>query len=72
MIFWLSVDPTQVIGLFPGLLPSDFQKQLEYPDSKPDLKPSEVEKGYVALIEYLTQVGCISCIPRRITNRLPD
>lgn len=53
------LDPTQVIGLFPGLLPVDFQKQLEYPDSKPDLKPSEVEKGYVALIEYLTQVSSV-------------
>ncbi|XP_031566770.1 vam6/Vps39-like protein [Actinia tenebrosa] len=51
----LQTDPAQVIGLFPDLLPPDFRKQLEYPDLPPDLKPSEVEKGYVALIEYLTQ-----------------
>ena len=55
LVFCFS-DPTQVIGLFPDLLPSEFRKQLEYPALPPGLSPSEVEKGCVALVEYLTQV----------------
>ncbi|XP_048578453.1 vam6/Vps39-like protein [Nematostella vectensis] len=51
----LETDPTHVIGLFEDLLPSDFRKQLEYPDEPPKLLMSETEKGYVALVEYLTQ-----------------
>lgn len=51
-------DPTHVIGLFPDLLPSEFRKQLEYvyPAPPPPLTPGELEKGCVALVEYLTQV----------------
>lgn len=49
-------DPAQVIGLFPELLPSEFRKQLEYPAPPPQLTPGELEKGCVALVEYLTQV----------------
>ena len=51
------VDPAQVIGLFPDLLPADFRKQLEYPAPPPQLTPGEVEKGCLALVEYLTQVS---------------
>ena len=49
-------DPTQVIGLFPELLPSEFRKLLEYPAPPPQLTPGELEKGCLALVEYLTQV----------------
>lgn len=51
----LQTDPTQVIGLFPELLPSEFRKQLEYPTPPPPLTPGELEKGCLALVEYLTQ-----------------
>ncbi|KAL9957718.1 hypothetical protein ACROYT_G034654 [Oculina patagonica] len=51
----LETDPTQVIGLFPELLPSEFRKQLEYPAPPPQLTAGELEKGCVALVEYLTQ-----------------
>ncbi|KAJ7340060.1 Vam6/Vps39-like protein [Desmophyllum pertusum] len=51
----LETDPTQVIGLFPELLPSEFRKQLEYPAPPPQLTAGELEKGCLALVEYLTQ-----------------
>lgn len=51
----LETDPAQVIGLFPDLLPSEFRKLLEYPAPPPQLTPGELEKGCVALVEYLTQ-----------------
>ncbi|KAI0225860.1 Vam6/Vps39-like protein [Lamellibrachia satsuma] len=51
----LGTDPSHVIGLYPNLLPQDFRKQLEYPDRLPDLQGVELEKGLMALIEYLTQ-----------------
>lgn len=51
----LETDPTHVIGLFPDLLPSEFRKQLEYPAPPPPLTPGELEKGCLALVEYLTQ-----------------
>ena len=54
---WFVADPTQVIGLFPELLPSEFRKQLEYPAPPPPLTPGELEKGCLALVEYLTQVS---------------
>ena len=50
-------DPTHVIGLFPDLLPSEFRKQLEYPAPPPPLTAGELEKGCLALVEYLTQVS---------------
>ena len=53
-------DPTQVIGLFPDLLPSEFRKQLEYPAPPPPLTAGELEKGCLALVEYLTQVSLIT------------
>ncbi|XP_014671052.1 PREDICTED: vam6/Vps39-like protein [Priapulus caudatus] len=52
----LDTDPSHVIGLFPGLLPPDFRSQLEYPEKLPELAGADLENGFVALIEYLTQV----------------
>ncbi|XP_070577538.1 vam6/Vps39-like protein [Ptychodera flava] len=51
----LGTDPAQVIGLFPDLLPQEFRNQLEYPQQPPALSGAELEKGLLALIEYLTQ-----------------
>jgi len=45
-----------VIGLYPNLLPEDFRKQLDYPDALPDLDGTELERGILSLIDYLTQV----------------
>ena len=50
-------DPSHVIGLYPNLLPQDFRNQLEYPDKLPELEGVELEKGLLALINYLTQVS---------------
>ena len=50
-------DPTHVIGLYPDLLPSDYRKQLHYPNPLPTLSGAELEKAHLALIDYLTQVG---------------
>ncbi|CAH1791977.1 unnamed protein product [Owenia fusiformis] len=50
----LGTDASHVIGLYPNLLPQDFRNQLEYPDKLPDLEGAELEKGLLALIEYLT------------------
>lgn len=49
----LDTDPSHVIGLYPNLLPQDFRKQLEYPEKLPDLEGSDLEKGLMALIDYL-------------------
>ena len=59
LVYFLA-DPSHVIGLYPNLLPQDFRNQLEYPDRLPELEGGELEKGLLALIEFLTQV---------ITNR---
>lgn len=53
----LSPDPTHVIGLYPDLLPSDYRKQLHYPNPLPTLSGAELEKAHLALIDYLTQVS---------------
>lgn len=60
--FWLlcSADPTHVIGLYPDLLPSDYRKQLHYPNPLPTLSGAELEKAHLALIDYLTQVCMMS------------
>jgi len=50
-------DPSHVIGLYPNLLPEDFRKQLDYPDALPDLDGTELERGILSLIDYLTQVN---------------
>ena len=49
-------DPSQVIGLFPDLLPDSFRKCLKYPSDPPKLTGSQLEKGITALIGYLTEV----------------
>lgn len=49
-------DPTHVIGLYPDLLPSDYRRQLHYPNPLPALSGAELEKAHLALIDYLTQV----------------
>ena len=54
-------DPSHVIGLYPNLLPQDFRNQLEYPDRLPELEGGELEKGLLALIEFLTEVSLVIC-----------
>lgn len=49
----LDTDPSHVIGLYPNLLPQEFRKQLDYPEKLPDLEGSDLEKGLMALIDYL-------------------
>ncbi|XP_078466273.1 vam6/Vps39-like protein [Lampetra fluviatilis] len=51
----LGTDPSHVIGLYPDLLPADYKKQLLYPSEPPQLSGVELEKGVMALIDYLTQ-----------------
>ncbi|XP_061553000.1 vam6/Vps39-like protein isoform X1 [Phycodurus eques] len=51
----LGTDPTHVIGLYPDLLPSDYRRQLHYPNPLPALSGAELEKAHLALIDYLTQ-----------------
>nr|KAF6488387.1 VPS39 subunit of HOPS complex [Rousettus aegyptiacus] len=55
----LGTDPTHVMGLYPDLLPTDYRKQLQYPNPLPGLSGAELEKAHLALIDYLTQVGII-------------
>lgn len=57
-----SADPTHVIGLYPDLLPSDYRKQLHYPNPLPTLSGAELEKAHLALIDYLTQVCVCLCV----------
>lgn len=54
-----SIDPTHVMGLYPDLLPTDYRKQLQYPNPLPVLSGAELEKAHLALIDYLTQVSII-------------
>lgn len=42
--------------MYPDLLPSDYKKQLQYPNPVPLLSGAELEKAHLALIDYLTQV----------------
>ena len=58
-MFTFHVDPTHVMGLYPDLLPTDYRKQLQYPNPLPVLSGAELEKAHLALIDYLTQVGVI-------------
>lgn len=55
-VLFVFLDPTHVMGLYPELLPSDYKKQLQYPNPVPVLSPAELEKAHLALIDYLTQV----------------
>lgn len=56
LVLLFVIDPTHVIGLYPDLLPSDYRKQLHYPNPLPTLSGAELEKAHLALIDYLTQV----------------
>lgn len=62
---WLCfcLDPTHVMGLYPDLLPTDYRKQLQYPNPLPVLSGAELEKAHLALIDYLTQVSAITHQP---------
>uniref|UniRef100_H2Y4V8 CNH domain-containing protein n=1 Tax=Ciona savignyi TaxID=51511 RepID=H2Y4V8_CIOSA len=51
----LSVDAVQVIGLFPDLLPTDYRKGLKYPGEIPTLKNDDLERGLLALSDFLMQ-----------------
>ncbi len=52
----LNTDPSQVIGLFPDLLPEDFRNKLEYPSKAPQLVGADLETGLFCLIDYLLEV----------------
>jgi hypothetical protein len=51
----LDVDPLQVIGLFPNLLPKTVKQKFTYPIDVPDLVGAALEKAYLHLITYLTK-----------------
>lgn len=52
----LDVDVSHVIGLYSELFPSEFRNQIEYPGKVPTFTGPDLEKGYTALVEYLTEV----------------
>ena len=47
---------SHVIGLYSELFPSEFRNQIEYPGKVPTFTGPDLEKGYTALVEYLTEV----------------
>eukprot|EP00039_Didymoeca_costata_P009001 m.119447 g.119447 ORF g.119447 m.119447 type:complete len:879 (+) comp14318_c0_seq1:145-2781(+) len=52
----LDIDPEHVIGLFPGLLPSEIGDRYEYPTAPPVLEGVELETALSDLVNYyLTQ-----------------
>lgn len=51
------LDPVQVIGLYPHLLPSDLRQSLSRPSTPATLTGEDLKKGTECLINYLTQVG---------------
>ncbi|KAL3874849.1 hypothetical protein ACJMK2_037811 [Sinanodonta woodiana] len=51
----LETDPSNVIGMYPNLLPPEFRNQLEYPEKLPELEGGDLEKALLALIDYLTE-----------------
>jgi hypothetical protein len=52
----LDLDPLQVIGLYPNLLPRDLRARYTYPVPVPELTGSALDKALVALMNYLTQI----------------
>ena len=52
------VDPVNVIGLYPGLLPSDLRNQISQhlPTKPPVLSMEDLAEAMKHLITYLTQV----------------
>ena len=51
------LDPVNVIGLYPHILPSDLRQSLALPSLPPTLTGEDLKKGTEHLINYLTQVG---------------
>ncbi|KAL4237860.1 Vam6/Vps39-like protein [Mactra antiquata] len=49
----LDTDPSHVIGLFPNLLPQEYRDKLDYPEKLPKLEGGDLEKGLLALTDYL-------------------
>ncbi len=45
-----------MIGLFPDLLPVEFRKKVEYPETVPVLQGRDLDLAVLALIKYLTEV----------------
>ncbi|KAH9410449.1 Vam6/Vps39-like protein [Tyrophagus putrescentiae] len=52
----LKTDPSYVIGLYPDLLPEDFRARLVYPTRLPHFEGAILEKGLMALVDYLLEV----------------
>ncbi len=53
------LDPVNVIGLYPNLLPADLRLTLssQHPTKPPTLSGADLIKGMNNLIPYLTQVS---------------
>lgn len=61
-----------MIGLYPDLLPSDYRRQLHYPNPLPALSGAELEKAHLALIDYLTQVcAALAALKMGVHGALP-
>ena len=56
------VDPVEVIGLYKGLLPSEFQGSLSnlYPTEPPPLEGEALTRAIKCLIDFLNQVLLLS------------
>ncbi|CAG7719932.1 unnamed protein product [Allacma fusca] len=52
----LGTDVPQVIGLFPNLLPPEYQQKMVYSGKLPELEGSDLEKGLAALQVFLTHM----------------
>ena len=50
-----------MIGLYPNLLPVEFRKRLDYPEKLPELEGGDLEKGLLALTDYLNDVSGHDC-----------
>ena len=52
------VDPVKVIGIYKGLLPSEFQSSLGnlHPTDPPPLEGEELTRAIKCLIDFLNQV----------------
>lgn len=52
----LKTDPSYVIGLYPELLPEEFRARLAYPSRLPLFEGALLERGLLALVDYLLEV----------------
>jgi len=59
-VVWLfcCIDPVEVIGLYKGLLPSEFQSSLNnlHPTEPPPLEGEALTRATKCLIDFLNQV----------------